>query len=160
MNGEQLAIKERDKDQQAICSSIGGQAIADCMTKCSPEVIASCPLMALKQRQSELVTASPRDVKPAASDAGYIDGGGGADVQRPRPQVTVPQNIPPKPDIQEQRAAKERAAAEQAMRERLRRLSHVPQRQPSGQALKHRTFLELLLDGVIELVVADSLRQK
>jgi len=156
MSERLAATPETAEERRADCVAMGSRAVSNCV-ECPAAV--SCPILQLKQLSEEMVTASPTDTEPSSSTVAYGDGGGDGGSQLKYNPVTVSRDMPPQPHVREQELAKKkREAVEKAMRERLYQQSNVPQQ--SGQAVQHRTFLELLMDGVTELVLASSVRQK
>lgn len=156
---ERLATTaEAIEGRRADCAAMGSRAVGNCV-ECPAAV--SCPILQLKQLSENMVTASPEDTEPSGDTATYSDGGDSDGMSQSKNKaVTIPHNLPPRPHMREQElTVKKREATEKAMRERLHRQSNVPQRQ-LGQDVRHRTFLELLMDGVTELVLANSVRQK
>lgn len=156
---ERFAVTaETAEERRAACVTMGSRAVGNCV-ECPAAV--SCPILQLKQLSKEMVTASPEDTEPSSNAVVYGDGGSSDGMLQPKnTTVTVPHDMPPQPHVRKQElAAKRRAATEKAMRKRLYQQSNVPQQQ-SGQAAQQRTFLELLMDGVTELVLANSVRQK
>ena len=150
--GERItATIETAEERQAACVAMGSRAVGNCV-ECPAAV--SCPILQLKQLSSEMVTASPDVGEAAGRDSSYADGGYDAVPSLRRPTAPTP-NLPPAP---KEVARTKQAATERAMRERLRQTSTIPQQHP-GQTVRQKTYLELLMDGVTELVLADSIRR-
>lgn len=151
-----VATIETAEERKAACAAMGSRAVGNCIG-CPAAV--SCPILQLKQLSQEMVTASPKDTE--SSIGGDIYNDGGCDGNYSLKNMTATTQIKPLQQgvhAQEKQIMKKRTA-EQAMYERLRQQSHVPQQQP-GKEVQRKTFLELLMDGVTELVLAGSTHQK
>ena len=154
---ERLASKvETAADRTAACASLGSRAVGNCV-ECPAAI--GCPILQLKQRSQEMVTATAAPNSQSADISAY---GGGGDFTTLPQFATAP--VAPKPtklDIVRQReaaaAAKKQKATEQAMRERLRQAPKVSQ---PGRKVQPPSYLSLLLDSVTDLVVAISQEQK
>lgn len=155
---ERMAAKiETVADRTAACASLGSRAVGNCI-ECPAAI--GCPILQLKQRSQEMVTATVTPDSQSA-DVSSVYGGGGDFTALPQFATIPTAPKPTKLDIVRQReaaaAAKKQKATEQAMQERLRQAPKVPQ---PGRKVQPPSYLSLLLDSVTDLVVAISQEQK
>lgn len=154
MIGEGLALVggETARDREAVCM-VGGAAVGNCV-ECP--VVLSCPILQLKQRSEEV---APTTTELPADDGQYnSDGGGVTDITKQPTLPAAASNIVPK--VQERgRATVRQLAVEKAAQARMNQHTTVPQKKPNQPPTK-RTYLELLMDSVVEFVVADSIRKR
>lgn len=150
--GERLILTGETIRSREVACAVGGAAVATCV-ECPAAF--NCPILQLRQRSQEVVM--PPD-KQLISNRYDNDGGGMTEAAK---QMILPMFEPDsalKAKENEQAAARQ-AAIEKAVRTRMNQSASIPQKKPNQLPAK-RTYLELLMDSVVEFVIADSVRQQ
>lgn len=163
---------ETARERTVACMVMGSVAVENCID-CSAAM--SCPILQLKQRGETMVTASPSGVASKSEEISYIDGGA-SNTQPALPTIElpdIPRRLPyaQKTILQERPIVKVKQLIQQP-RSPQEVLVCQHQQPPvpvqpleapkpiENRASQRKTFLELLMDGVTELVLADSHTRK
>ncbi len=157
-------------ERTAACMAMGSVAVENCVD--CPAAM-SCPILQLKQRSETMVTASPGGVASKGKEISYIDGGS-SNTQSALPIIELP-DIPRRlPYVQKAIPQKQPARKQPIQQPRSPQevLVHQYQQPPvpvqpieapkpiENRVPQRKTFLELLMDGVTELVLTDSHTRK